>query len=238
MSAAGPAAARPVQAKAGTVPVWDRFTRGFHWAVAGLVGLAFLDAHWHRLHVLGGVAVLVLVLARVGWGVAGASPHARFAAFMHRPRRVLAYLKAVGRGRAHRTLGHNPAGGAMILALIGTLLVITVSGLLLETNAYYGVGWVIVLHKLATDLLLVLIGGHVAGVALASWQHRENLVRAMVSGRKSAEDPSLAHPEGERRTPARAVRDLYAALMRRGNLGHDRKPQTCSGGAGSGAWPG
>ena len=223
------AKARPVTAKEGAVPVWDRFIRAFHWAVVSLVVLGFLDPRWHRLHRMGGVAVLLLVLARIGWGIGGPNRHGRFAAFVRTPRATLAYLRAIARGRAHRTLGHNPAGAAMILALIGTLLLITVSGLMLETNAYYGLGWVIVLHKAATSFLLVLVGLHVGGVVLASWQHRENLVRAMLSGHKSAQDPALAHPEGERRSPARAIRDLHAAVMGRSDSGDDRKPQPSPG---------
>lgn len=173
-----------------TVPVWDRFVRVFHWGTAGLVLIAYLTTDDARtLHQLAGYGVLALVGARLIWGVIG-SRHARFTSFVAGPRGVAAYLRDLRAGRASRHLGHNPAGGAMIVLLLAMLLVVAGSGWLSETNAFFGVRWVDHLHHLSAHLLLVLIGVHLAGVVVSSWLHRENLVLAMLTGRKPAEPRS------------------------------------------------
>jgi cytochrome b len=183
-----------------TVPVWDRVVRVFHWATAGLVLAAFLSTDGPRwLHDFTGYAVLALVAVRVVWGVGG-SYHARFSSFVPRPRAVLRYLTLLREGRAPRYLGHNPAGGAMIVLLLVLLAVVAGSGWLSETNAYFGVPWVDHLHHMSAHLLLVLIGLHLAGVLVSSWLHRENLVLAMITGRKTARSARGARAEHERRT--------------------------------------
>jgi cytochrome b len=99
---------------------------------------------------------------------------------------VLRYLTLLQAGRAPRHLGHNPAGGAMIVALLGLLIIVSISGWLSQTDAYFGVPWVDHLHHISAYLLLGLIGLHVVGVIISSWLHRENLVLAMITGRKPA----------------------------------------------------
>ena len=151
-----------------TVPVWDRFVRLFHWSMAALVLLAFLttdDGRW--LHELAGYGVLVLIAARLAWGFIG-SRHARFASFVAGPRAVLRYLLLLRNGRVPHYLGHNPAGGAMIVALLLLLAIVSGSGWLSETDAYFGVPWVDHLHHVSAHLLLGLIGLHVAGVIVSS----------------------------------------------------------------------
>jgi cytochrome b len=91
------------------------------------------------------------------------------------------------RMRAPRYLGHNPAGGAMVVALLAIILVICASGVMMTTDAFWGVEWVDVLHETASTIALVLVGLHVGGVILAGIEHGENLVRAMFTGRKRAE---------------------------------------------------
>jgi cytochrome b len=169
-----------------SVPVWDRFVRVFHWATAVLVLIAYLTTDDARaLHEMAGYAVLALVSARVVWGLIG-TRHARFVNFVAGPRAVMAYLSDLAHGRAPRYLGHNPAGGTMIVVLLALVLVVAGSGWLSETDAFFGVPWVDHLHHISAHVLLVLIGLHVAGVAISSWLHRENLVLAMLTGRKPA----------------------------------------------------
>jgi cytochrome b len=191
-----------------TVPVWDRFVRLFHWSTATLVLIAFLttdDARW--LHEDAGYAVLGLVAARIIWGVVG-SKHARFASFVCAPRNVLRYLRLLRTGRAPRYFGHNPAGGVMIIALLTLLLVVAGSGWLSETNAYFGVPWVDHLHHISAHLLLVLVGLHLAGVVVSSWLHGENLVGAMITGRKRRDAGGLMQVQLEHGTAAFARRDM------------------------------
>jgi cytochrome b len=182
------------------IPVWDLFVRVFHWGTVGLVAVCFLSSDDKSLHEPVGYAVLALVLARLAWGVVG-SGHARFADFVVRPATVLAYLTALRRGGGRRYVGHNPAGGIMVLALLATLLAVTISGWLSETDRFFGVEWVSQLHSLSSDVLLGLIACHLVGVLVSSLLHRENLAAAMITGRKPA---CIERPEGAAR-PTRSA---------------------------------
>jgi cytochrome b len=183
----GNAAEMTVEGRAerpGMVRVWDPFVRIFHWALVGLFTLAFLTGEdWMSAHRLAGYAIGALVALRIVWGVVG-SENARFRNFVYAPKAISAYLKDMLAFRAGRYLGHNPAGGAMIVALILALIVIVTTGYMMTTNAYWGVEWVEDLHKATVYGTLGLVGLHVAGVIFASIEHRENLVRSMITGLK------------------------------------------------------
>jgi len=166
------------------VRVWDPLVRLFHWSLALSFAVAWLSANsWDDLHVWAGYAAGALVIARVAWGFVG-TPYARFSQFVRPPTTVLSYLKAILRGDETRYLGHNPAGGAMIVALILAMFATAFTGWLLTTNAYWGVVWMQHLHHYLAHGLLLLVVLHLAGVVLASYRHRENLVRAMITGTK------------------------------------------------------
>lgn len=112
-----------------TIKVWDRFVRFFHWSLVLLIVTAYVSAERSEtLHVWAGHAVLILIVMRVVWGFIGA-PHARFCSFVTSPLAALAYLKALPARRAPRTLGHNPAGGWMVLALLAVIALTTLTGL-------------------------------------------------------------------------------------------------------------
>lgn len=169
------------------VRVWDPMVRLFHWALVAGFAIAYVTAEdWRSGHEYAGYAVLGLVGFRVLWGLVGPR-HARFFSFVRGPRAVLAFLGQTVRGRAPRHLGHNPAGGAMVVALLGLIGVIGGTGWMMTTDAYWGVEWVEDLHEAAVTVTLVMIALHLLGVLVASLEHRENLVRAMITGRKRAE---------------------------------------------------
>jgi cytochrome b len=86
--------------------------------------------------------------------------------------------------RAPRYLGHNPAGGAMVVVLLATLVILCASGVMLTMDVFWGVQWVDDLHKAASNFSLILIGFHVTGVLLASLEHNENLILSMITGWK------------------------------------------------------
>ena len=165
------------------VRVWDPFVRLFHWGTVTLVAVCFLSSDMKWLHEPVGYAVLALVVLRVLWGLVG-SRHARFTSFVTGPRTVLRYLRGLWRGTPEHYVGHNPAGGIMVVLLLGLLLVVGVSGWMTETDRWFGVPWVDHLHHRSAHLLLLLAGVHVAGVVVSSWLHQENLLRAMLTGRK------------------------------------------------------
>ena len=173
----------------GLVKVWDPVVRLFHWGLALSFAIAWLSAdHSKALHHWAGYAAGGLIVMRLVWGLLG-TRYARFSQFVRHPTTVLAYLRDIVVGRESRYLGHNPAGGAMIVALILTMSALALSGWLTQTDQFFGIGWLEDGHRLLAKLLLVLVGLHLAGVALASLRHRENLPLAMITGWKRETGP-------------------------------------------------
>ena len=169
--------------------VWDPFVRVFHWSLVTSFAVAWFSPQTTpaTLHYWAGYAAASLIMLRLIWGFLG-TPHARFSSFVRHPRTVIRYVQDILKGREARYIGHNPAGGAMVLALMAMMVGTSLTGWMMTTDRYFGVAWVETVHELASHALLVLILAHLGGVALASYRHRENLVRAMVSGRKRVED--------------------------------------------------
>jgi cytochrome b len=167
-----------------TVKVWDPFVRVFHWSLATLFVVAYATAdEIEGVHIAAGYAIAGLVAARMVWGLIGPR-QARFSSFVRSPREVLAYLRDVALLRAPRYIGHNPAGGAMIVALLATLAGTCITGYMMTTDAYWGAKWVEEIHETLANLTIGLIVVHILGVLVASFEHRENLVKAMITGRK------------------------------------------------------
>ncbi len=165
------------------VRVWDPVVRLFHWSLVTAFATAFLAEEGGRLHDAAGYTVLGLIGIRLVWGLIGPL-HARFASFVPAPGQLAAYLRELARGRPRRFLGHNPAGGAMIVVLLATVLTTAASGWLMTTDRFWGIEWVENLHEGSAWLALILVGVHVTGVLASSLMHRENLVRAMITGDK------------------------------------------------------
>ena len=184
-----------------TIRVWDRVVRSFHWLL--VIGMAsmIVSAHFGKqeLHMVLGWIVLGLLTVRLVWGFIG-SHHARFSSFVVSPFESLRYLGEVARGQPRHYLGHNPAGAAMVLALLGIVLMLTLSGLTLQATVEYDGPLAalfaqvddnypheaFVLHKLATYALYLLVPLHILGVVMASRQHGENLILSMITGQKPA----------------------------------------------------
>jgi cytochrome b len=167
-----------------TVKVWDPLVRIFHWSLVAAFVIAWATGdELQKVHEIAGYAIVGLVAFRVLWGFVG-STHARFADFVRGPSAVIGYLFDTARLRARRYLGHNPAGGAMVLALLLMLTVICTTGIMMTMDAFWGVDWVEEAHEISVNLTIVLIGLHLLGVAVAGLEHHENLVGAMITGRK------------------------------------------------------
>jgi cytochrome b len=180
------------------IRVWDPLVRIFHWALVGGFATAFIvEDDLLVVHVWAGYLVLALIAVRLVWGLIG-TRHARFSAFVRKPSEVLAYVRDALRLRAPRYLGHNPAGGAMVIALMTAVVLTGLSGL-----AVYGAeelsgplaplmsalpgSWghfFEEVHEVMANLTLVLIVAHVAGVIFSSLSHRENLIGGMITGFK------------------------------------------------------
>jgi cytochrome b len=166
------------------IRVWDPLVRISHWMLAAAFIVAwFSHGGYLPLHRLAGYAIAALVVLRGAWGFIG-PPHARFSDFVHGPRKLAAYARLLVRGREPRHIGHNPAGGAMVVVLLVLLAALSASGVMLDTPWFRDDGRVKDVHDFLTDAALVCIVLHLVGVAYASWRHRENLVAAMISGSK------------------------------------------------------
>ncbi|MEK8046569.1 cytochrome b/b6 domain-containing protein [Ideonella margarita] len=175
------------------VLVWDWPVRVFHWLVVACFAGAWLTAEseaWHLVHITLGYTLGGLVAFRLVWGVVG-SRTARFTSFVRSPRAALAYLqhlKAVALGQAPREagsdapvgVGHNPAGAWAIVGLL--VLIATTVGLGWATETERLPAFLDEAHEAAATALLALVGLHVAGVVVGSLVHRDNLVRAMLTG--------------------------------------------------------
>ena len=171
------------------VRVWSPYVRLFHWMLVASVATAWLSSgEIMTVHQLAGYTAIALVASRFLAGFLG-SGYTLFSQFVRGPRAVYGYLKDVAGNRERRFLGHNPAGGAMVIALLLCVAGTGLTGWMQTTDAYWGVAWVEDTHKVLGNGILVLIGLHVAGVLLASMRHGENLVRAMINGRKRAAEP-------------------------------------------------
>ncbi len=112
-----------------SVQVWDILIRIFHWSLVASFAVAYLsseeDNPWH---IYSGYTVLGLIVFRVIWGFVG-SKHARFSDFLSSPSAVIGYFKNLRSDNPTHYLGHNPAGGWMVIALLVTLFAVTLSGL-------------------------------------------------------------------------------------------------------------
>jgi cytochrome b len=164
--------------------VWDAPVRVFHWLLVLSFFGAFVTAeseYWRLVHVTLGYTVGGLVLFRLLWGLIG-TRHARFASFVRGPAAVGRYIGTLLRGQPAHPVGHNPAGALAIVLLLLLSVVTVASGWL--TYEDLGGHWLEELHEGAANFMLLVVGVHVAGVAVSSWLHRENLVRAMLDGRK------------------------------------------------------
>ncbi len=194
-----PARAGPIR----KVLVWDAPVRVFHWLMVISFAGAYLTAEserWRLVHVTLGYTMVGLVAFRIVWGLLG-TRHARFASFVRGPRAILDYLRGMIQGQPRHHVGHNPAGALAIVALLGLAGVVTAAG----WASYNELGgeWRKELHEGAANVMLAVVGVHIAGVLIYSWMHRDNLVGAMLTGRKTG------RPEDAVRSAWRSV----AALM-------------------------
>lgn len=164
--------------------VWDFPTRIFHWSLAISFAIAFLTHDSERLrdvHVVSGYVMLGLIGFRLVWGLVG-SRHARFADFVRGPAAVMRYLRSLLSDRPEHHVGHNPAGAIAVVLLLALGVATGASGWAIYNDL--GGEWLEELHEGLANAMLALVGLHLVGVAVSSWLHRENLVKAMITGYK------------------------------------------------------
>ena len=164
--------------------VWDLPVRFFHWSLALSFAIAYISAEserWQLIHITAGYVLAALIVFRLIWGFAG-SRYARFSEFVRGPAAILDYLKGLLRMQPSHYTGHNPAGALAIVALILLGLVTAASGW--ATFSEVGGNLLEELHEGAANIMLAIVGVHIAAVLLTSLIHRENLVASMIHGFK------------------------------------------------------
>lgn len=184
-TSASPAEAVQATRAAHKVLAWDAPVRVFHWLMVLSFAGAYLTAEserWRLLHVTLGYTMAGLVAFRIVWGLIG-TRNARFSNFVRGPREVLRYLQAMWTSRPEHHTGHNPAGALAIVAMLALTLVTAASGWAVLNDT--GGEWLKELHELVANTMLAVIGVHIAGVLFASWSSHENLIGAMITGRKA-----------------------------------------------------
>jgi cytochrome b len=178
------------------VLVWDIPVRVFHWLIVALVAAAYATwrLNWMAWHGWVGDAMLTLLLFRLSWGFFGGET-ARFSRFIASPRTVLQHLKCSLRREPDHQVGHNPAGGWMVLLLLALLLVETLTGLyvandiadegpLTEVVPAWAANAIASSHAILWDALLAAIVLHILAIAGFAAIKGQNLLRPMVTGTK------------------------------------------------------
>jgi len=170
-----------------SILVWDVPTRVFHWLLVLSFTGAYLTAESELdrdIHVVLGYTLLGLLVFRLLWGFFG-TRYARFRSFLFKPGEIVAYSLSLLKGKPAHYIGHNPLGSVSVWLLLGLGLLSGVSGVM----TFQDIGGDILeeMHEFVSDAMLAVVLIHIAGVVVSSLLHRENLVRAMVTGFKYAE---------------------------------------------------
>ena len=166
------------------IMVWDMPVRVFHWLLVICFAGAWLTSESERLamiHYAFGYTACLLVLVRLVWGVIG-TRYARFSQFLKSPTAIFEHFMAMLRGHPHHDVGHNPAGGLVMFALMLLILLIGFTGYL-TVKEFFG-NFVSEVHEAVASLVLGLVIVHIIAAIGMSLIEKQNLVRSMVNGKK------------------------------------------------------
>lgn len=197
-----------------THAAWGLPIRWFHWALVGLIALAWATGEAEGplavVHKLSGYGVFVAIVFRVIWGFVGA-PNARFRSFVRPWSVVRAYARDLMALRPPVTAGHNPIGGWMIVLLLSAVAGVVATGLFAWEDGFGGplaasisphlADMLTELHQASANVLPVFIAVHVTGVVVLSLLTGRNLVRAMVTSRSAASRGQAAAGETQPAVP-------------------------------------
>lgn len=194
------------------VYVWTLPTRLFHWLFVTLIIGAWIaseEDRWLTLHVALGYAAGVLVVFRLVWGIVGPK-YSRFSDFTLRFDALKEYILTLIHPSKHY-IGHNPAAGFVMIAMLLTVILAVLSGILaygiqenngflafLHTEYFRDMKWFKEIHEFFVNLLWVLIAAHVGGVLVDRLLHRaDRTLPSILDGYKSleGENASLTLPQ-------------------------------------------
>jgi cytochrome b len=189
------------------VLVWDLPTRLFHWLAAALVLTAYVTwrLNWMDWHAWAGDALLALLFFRLLWGFFG-SETARFSRFLASPRAAALHLAHIFHRERDLQVGHNPAGGWMVIFMLAVLLAQALTGLYVDNDvANHGpltalspaaiADMMTALHDvLLWDTVMAAVGLHVLAIIVYGVAKRHNLLLPMITGRKTLPESVPAPP--------------------------------------------
>lgn len=185
--------------------VWDAPTRLFHWLLVTCFAGAWVSSssdRWLSVHIFLGYLMLGLIVFRLVWGFTGGR-YARFASFVVSPQAAWHYLRDLAARRDAAYLGHNPAASLAIIAMLGLGVAVALTGVFTQGGeerqgvvpgllSIGAAAWMKESHEVLAILMLVTVGGHLTGVAVGSWLHKENLPLTMLTGMKDSPDNAVA----------------------------------------------
>lgn len=191
--------------------VWSLPTRLFHWALAGtvLTGLylgEFREFSTIQLHFYFGYATGGLLVFRLLWGLFGPA-EARFSHLVPSPRSLVSYLKHVLARRPSGVAGHNPLGALSVLAMLAALAVQVMTGLGSEDDGLFSSGPLVpyldsgtvlkmtAIHYWSSRVVMALVVLHLVAILFYRVWKRDDLVTAMVTGRKKVRETDVAPNE-------------------------------------------
>ncbi len=169
-----------------SVMVWDPVVRVFHWATAVLfvANFAVFDDD-SVLHIYVGYVLFALVLVRLVWGIVG-TRYARFNAFWPSFIQIKQHIGGMFRGDAEQHLSHNPLGALMVCNLLCALFLIGITGIMMSDGGFSNADWVEDAHEFLSNYAMICVGLHILGVLIETRRGGVNLIRAMITGVKSA----------------------------------------------------
>ena len=172
-----------------SIKVWDPLVRVLHWGTATL----FLADFWvfgeGNTHNVIGYVLFALVLTRLLWGLIG-TKHARFSAFWPSLSEIKVHFKGLFTGDTEQHLSLNPLGAVMAVNLLATLVLISITGIMMEPYALGDIDAVEEVHTLLSDYAMICVLLHIIGALIQSKRSKSKLVKAMITGRKEINDPS------------------------------------------------
>ncbi len=167
------------------IKVWDLFIRLFHGSIAILfLANFFVTEDGSTLHSYLGYILLGLLALRFLWGFIG-SYHARFTNFTPTKESLKEHLRSIIFREKDIHLGHNPLGALMVFNLLGSLTILCLTGLLAETDMFWGMKWLEEVHEFLANYTLLSVAFHLLGVAWETKRSKINIVKAMITGKKS-----------------------------------------------------
>jgi cytochrome b len=200
--------------------VWDLPVRIMHWLLVIGIGVCWWSGVNNELeyHLWSGYAILWIVLMRLYWGVVGSST-ARFVNFVRGPKAILDYATTLHRRDTPHAHGHNALGAISIVVMLGLVLTVVVLGLFavdvdglysgpLSSYVTFKQGRHIAhLHYDWFNILLWMIGLHLAAVLFYFLYKRQNLIRPMISGKRQVKR------QGEAREPEMKIVPLWRFVI-------------------------